>query len=218
MPCVIWNAGPPAAWSHRFSLKDQRAIPRWSPCTQRSGPAARPARCGSLVGSMKYSLQGSSWPAIAIMGVDLPADPRIHDEHCIGLKGHDDPQEETAHRQLDLAQLDDLVCVVESCVGTLSLLTGAGLGIDFDDLRGATSAWRCPGLPCPPERAVGCSYGGSAERGQSTWRERCCKRTSSAMIRTAYCWMTASSWMTHGHTTSGLCAPLAASSASPTGS
>src|SRR5215510_16004521 len=27
-------------------------------------------------------------------------------------------------------------------------------------------------MPCPPERAVGCSDGGSAEGGRSAWRER----------------------------------------------
>src|SRR5437667_839148 len=52
--------------------------------------------------------------------------------------------------------------------------------------------------------------------GRSAWREHCGTRASSAAIRTACCWMTASSWTTTRHTTSGVWSQLVVSSGSPT--
>jgi len=87
----------------------------------------------------------------------LPAYPRIPDEHASGLEGQEGPQEERAHRHLDLGPLDDLVGIVGPCVGKLGLPTGAGLGLDVDDLRGRHQRLTMPRVPCPPERAIGLS-------------------------------------------------------------
>jgi hypothetical protein len=48
--------------------------------------------------------------------------------------------------------------------------------------------------------------------------ERCCKWASSAAIRAACCWMTASSWTINWSIMSGVYSQLAASCGSPTGS
>jgi hypothetical protein len=74
-----------------------------------------------------------------------------------------------------------------------------------------------PRVPCPPERAIGLSDGGSVAEGRSAWRARCGTRASSAALHTACCWMTANRSTTHWHTTSGVCAQRAASSGSPAG-
>jgi hypothetical protein len=94
-------------------------------------------------------------------GWHLPADPRIPDEHATRLEGQDNSQKEGAHCHLDLGPLDDLVCITGPWVGTLGLATGAGLGCDCDDLRGTTSAWRCPGCPA---RQSGRSASHAADR------------------------------------------------------
>ena len=74
---------------------------------------------------------------------------------------------------------------------------------------GASSAWRCPGCPgfapgvlCVVEEEGLVTNGGSDEGGRSELREVWDSRASSAAIRTACCWMTASSWMINWHTTS----------------
>jgi hypothetical protein len=95
----------------------------------------------------------------------LPADPRSHDEHAIGLEGQEGPQAERAHRHRDLGPLDNLVRIVGPGVGTLGLPTGAGLELDVDDTRGRHQCLAMSRVPCPPERAIGFLYGRSAEGG-----------------------------------------------------
>jgi hypothetical protein len=79
------------------------------------------------------------------------------------------------------------VCIVGPWVGTLALAPGAGPALKLDDLCERHQRLAMPSVPCPPERAIGCSYGGSVAGERSAWRERCGKHASSAAIRTACC-------------------------------
>ncbi len=74
-----------------------------------------------------------------------------------------------------------------------------------------------PGVPRVPERTARCAYGGADEGGRSELPECRARRASSAVIRAACCWMTASRGMINGCTTRGVCSQPAASSGSPAG-